>query len=83
MFDGVLYYDKELVHFHHESKIALAYFFDRGLDNVLQNGMLPSKIELKPIGIAVLVVVHFGFPLLVGLRVKFGRERKDLNEPKP
>lgn len=80
IYDGVFFYDHDLVHFTNESKVALSYFFGNGLEKEMKNGILPSHFELKPIGVALLVVIHFGLPILVGLRVKFGRAKKSIHE---
>lgn len=68
LYDGVFHYDRKLVHFQLEGKVALRQLFGLGLDSLKQNGMKPSRIELKPIGYALLVLIHIGLPVLIGVR---------------
>lgn len=79
MFDGVFYYNNDLVHFQQDSKVALSYFFGVGIESEIKNTIIPS-FKLKPVGIALMILIHLGFPLLIGLRIKYSRERKKLDE---
>jgi len=76
MYDGIFHYDHELVHIETEGKVALSYYFGVGLERIRANGILPSKIELKPIGYALFVLIHVGLPALVGIRFKMSNARK-------
>lgn len=78
LFDGVLIYDQNLVHIESEAKIALSYLFQIGLEKELKNSLLPTGVQLKPIGWVVLFIIHVGLPILVGLRIKMGKARKEL-----
>ncbi len=78
IYDGIFYYDQELVHFQVESKVALSYYFGFGLDKTLTNGVLPTHFELKPIGYALFVLIHIGLPALVGIRFKMSNARKEI-----
>jgi hypothetical protein len=80
MYDGIFYYDQELVHFQVESKVALSYYFGFGLDKTLSNGVLPTRFELKPIGYALFVLIHVGLPALVGIRFKMSNARNAYTE---
>ncbi len=76
MYDGIFHYDHELVHIQTEGKAALSYYFGVGLERTRSNGLLPSKIELKPIGYALFVLIHIGLPALIAIRVKMSNARK-------
>lgn len=67
MLDGYLFYDKGLVHFKTEGKIALRQLWGAGLDEAMKNGILPT-VQLKPMGYVILILVHIGLPTLVGIR---------------
>lgn len=75
IYDGIFYYDEGLVHFQLESKVALSYYFGIGLDKAATNGVLPSRIELKPIGYALFVLIHIGLPALIAIRVRMSNAR--------
>lgn len=75
LFDGFLAYNQELVHFKLESKIALSYFLNIGLSDQVKNGVYPSSIELKPVGWALLLIIHVGLPALIGLRLKVAKRK--------
>lgn len=77
LFDGVLIYDQQLVHIESDAKIALSYFFGNGLHSEMKNGIVPADFHLKPIGWALVFIVHVGLPILIGLRLKFGKARKE------
>ncbi|MNJ86346.1 hypothetical protein D3C87_38400 [compost metagenome] len=82
MYDGILHYDEGLVHFQLESKVALSYYFGIGLDKAATNGILPSSVELKPIGYALFGLIHIGLPVLLAIRFKMGNARKKIeNSP--
>lgn len=76
MYDGIFYYDYELVHFQVEAKVALSYYFGIGLDKTIANGELPTHFELKPIGYVLFVLIHIGLPSLIAIRLKIGNARK-------
>lgn len=76
MYDGIFRYDYELVHIQTEGKVALSYYFGVGLERIRSNGLLPSQIELKPIGYAIFVLIHVGLPALIAIRVKMSNARK-------
>lgn len=76
MYDGIFHYDFELVHLQTEGKVALSYYFGVGLERTRANGLLPSKIDLKPIGYALFVLIHVGLPALIAIRVKMSNARK-------
>ena len=80
IYDGIFYYDEGLVHYQLESKVALSYYFGIGLDKEATNGILPSRIELKPIGYALFALIHIGLPALVAIRVKMGNARKKIEK---
>lgn len=75
MYDGMFYYDRELVHFQVESKVALSYYFGVGLDGTAVNGVLPSRFELKPLGYVLFALIHIGLPVLVAIRFKMSNAR--------
>lgn len=81
IYDGIFYYDEGLVHYQLESKVALSYYFGIGLDKEATNGILPSRMELKPIGYALFGLIHLGLPVLVAIRVKMGNARKKFDRP--
>lgn len=68
LYDGVFHYDQKLVHFQLEGKVALRQLMGMGLDGLKRNGIAPSQIELKPIGYALLILIHVGLPVLIGVR---------------
>lgn len=76
MYDGIFHYDHELVHIETDGKVALSYYFGIGLDKTLANGIFPSKIELKPIGYALFILIHIGLPALIAIRFKMSNARK-------
>lgn len=78
MYDGIFYYDHGLVHFQVESKVALSYYFGFGLNKTLANGVLPTRIELKPIGYALFILIHIGLPALVAIRFKMSNARNKI-----
>lgn len=78
MYDGIFYYDHELVHIQTESKVALSYYFGFGLNKTIANGIFPTRFELKPIGYALFILIHVGLPFLIGLRFKMSNERKKI-----
>jgi len=80
MYDGTATYSQELVHFQAEVKLSLQHVLGWSLQSLTINGLVPSTIELKPIGIAVLVLVHLGFPFLVALRFHFAKKRGELKD---
>ena len=80
MYDGILHYDEGLVHYQLESKVALSYYFGIGLEKASTNGLLPSRIELKPIGYVLFGLIHIGLPVLVAIRFKMSNTRKSLAE---
>jgi hypothetical protein len=80
IYDGTFYYDEGLVHYQLESKVALSYYFGIGLDKEATNGILPSRIELKPIGYALFALIHIGLPVLVAIRLKMGNARKKIEQ---
>jgi len=80
MYDGILHYDHELVHFQVESKVALSYYFGFGLQRVSANGVLPTSIELKPIGYALFILIHVGLPALVAIRFRMSNARNVYTE---
>lgn len=75
MYDGIIHYDHDLVHFQMESKIALSYFFGFGLDRALVKGVFPTSFELKPIGYVLFILIHIGLPALVAIRFKMSNAR--------
>lgn len=75
MYDGIFYYDQELVHFQVESKVALSYYFGFGLDKTVTNGVLPTRFEMKPMGYVLFVLIHVGLPALVAIRFKMSNAR--------
>lgn len=81
MYDAVFHYDHELVHLQTEGKAALSYYFGFGLEQTRANGMLPTSIELKPIGYALLVLVHIGLPALVAIRFRLSNAKKEIENP--
>lgn len=80
MYDGILFYKKELVQFQVESKVALSYYFGNGLQSVTVNGILPERIELKPIGYALFFLIHLGLPALVAIRFRMSNARKQIEQ---
>jgi hypothetical protein len=80
MYDGIIHYDHELVHFQLESKIALSYFIGNGLDKTVVSGVYPTHFELKPIGYVLFVLIHFGLPTLIAIRIKMSNARKAYDE---
>ncbi len=80
MYDGIFYYDQELVHFQVESKVALSYYFGFGLDKTVTNGVLPTRFELKPMGYVLFVLIHVGLPALVAIRFRMSNARKAYTE---
>ena len=79
MYDGIFHYDKGLVHFQMESKVALSYYFGFGLDKASSNGILPTSYELKPLGYVLFGLIHIGLPSLVAIRFKTSNARKKLD----
>ena len=80
MYDGIFYYDQELVHFQVESKVALSYYFGFGLDKTVTNGVLPTRFELKPMGYVLFVLIHVGLPALVAIRFRMSNARNAYTE---
>lgn len=80
MYDGIFHYDHELVHIQTEGKVALSYYFGFGLEQVRANGILPTQIELKPIGYALLILIHVGLPALVAIRFRMSNARNAYSE---
>lgn len=78
MYDGIFHYDKGLVHFQMESKVALSYYFGFGLEKAASNGITPSSYELKPLGYVLFAMIHIGLPSLVAIRFKMSNARKKL-----
>ena len=81
MYDGIFHYDHKLVHIQTEGKVALSYYFGIGLERTRSNGLLPSQIELKPLGYALFILIHIGLPALIAIRFKMGNARKQLENP--
>lgn len=81
MYDGILHYDHELVHIQTEGKVALSYYFGNGLERTRANGILPTQIELKPIGYVLFVLIHVGLPALVAIRFRMSNEKKKIETP--
>ena len=75
MYDGMIYYDQGLVHLQLESKIALSYYFGSGLKGAAVNGILPSHVELKPLGYVLFALIHIGLPALITIRFKMSNAR--------
>ncbi len=80
MYDGIIHYDHDLVHFQVESKVALSYFFGFGLDKALVKGVFPTSFELKPIGYVLFVLIHIGLPALVAIRFRMSNARNAYTE---
>ncbi|WP_343631358.1 hypothetical protein [Fluviicola sp.] len=81
MYDGIFHYDHELVHIQTEGKVALSYYFGNGLERTRANGILPTKIELKPIGYVLFILIHAGLPALVAIRFRMSNARKNIETP--
>ncbi|MNE96406.1 hypothetical protein D3C80_1946070 [compost metagenome] len=79
MYDGIFHYDKGLVHFQLDSKVALSYYFGFGLSSASSNGIIPSSYELKPLGYVLFILIHIGLPALVAIRFKMSNARKNLD----
>lgn len=75
MYDGIFHYDHELVHIQTDGKVALSYYFGFGLDRTRANGILPTQIELKPIGYVLFILIHLGLPALVAIRFRMSNAR--------
>ncbi len=75
MYDGIIHYDHDLVHFQMESKVALSYFFGFGLDRALVKGVFPTSFELKPIGYVLFILIHIGLPALITIRFRMSNAR--------
>lgn len=67
IYDGTFFYDKGLVHFKVEGKVALRQLWGAGMDEVIKNGISPT-IKLKTMGYVIMVLVHIGLPSLIGIR---------------
>ena len=78
MYDGIFHYDHKLVHIETDGKVALSYYFAIGLERVRTNGILPSKIELKPIGYALFILIHIGLPALLTIRFRMSNARRKI-----
>lgn len=78
MYDGIFHYDHELVHIQTEGKIALSYYFGNGLERTRANGILPTRMELKPIGYVLFILIHLGLPALVAIRFRMSNARKKI-----
>jgi hypothetical protein len=80
MYDGIIHYDHELVHFETEANIALSYYFGFGLEKTISNGLVPVRFELKPIGYVLFILIHVGLPTLIAIRIKMSNARKQLEK---
>lgn len=76
LFDGVIYYEKELVSFSREAKLSLSYFLNIGTENLVLNGIAPTRFELAGIGYLLVVLIPVGIPALVAYRVHLSNEVK-------
>jgi hypothetical protein len=76
--DAVCYYDQNLVHFKVEQSISLRHLLGWDMQDLVKNGLKPSKIELKPVGWAMFVLFYIGFPLLTFLRFRFAAKKMEL-----
>lgn len=76
--DAVCSYDQNLVHFKIEQSVSLRHLLGWDLKDLAKNGLLPSKIELKPVGWAMFVLFYIGFPVLTYLRFRFAAKKIEI-----
>ena len=78
MYDCIATYSQNLVHFQADVKLSLPHVLGWNRETLIINGLVPSAIELKPMGIAVLILIHIGFPFLAALRFHFANKRAEI-----
>lgn len=80
MYDGTATYSQGLVNFETQVKLSLPNVLGWDRESLMVNGISPASIALKPMGMAVLVLVHIGFPFLAALRFHFANKRAELKD---
>ncbi len=76
MLDGIVEYKLKLVHFIQDEKLAFRDLFFPS-EELIRMNISPMSIRLKPIGWVLFVLIHFGLPLLIFLRLHFGQKKQD------
>jgi hypothetical protein len=73
IYDGIYTYKQKLVAFQIEQKVALPHLLGIHMETATEQGIVPQSVRLKPIGYVLLLLIHFGLPVLVYLRYYFAR----------
>lgn len=76
--DSICTFDHKMVHFQVEQSVSVRNLFGLDLKDLEKNGLLPTAINLKPIGWVMLLLFYIGFPTLIYLRFRFAGKKMEL-----